>query len=78
MTDSTIRVMLSSDLPTLVPPYFCTTQGTESSAELRSRSSGEDLLVEPDTGAIVFTMGPFLTPRGLQTDDRVEEKTRLS
>jgi len=34
-----MRVMLSSDLPTLVPPYFCTTHGTLSSAGLRSSTS---------------------------------------
>lgn len=34
--------MLSKLLPTLVPPYFCTTQGTLSSSELaRSCASGE-------------------------------------
>lgn len=38
-THSTIRQIESSDLPTLVPPYFCTTHGVDSSAELRRSSS---------------------------------------
>ena len=40
-----MRQMLSSDLPTEVPPYFCTTHGTESSAELRRSSSGVELVM---------------------------------
>jgi len=38
-THSTIRVILSNDLPTDVPPYFCTIQGTLSSAEFRTSDS---------------------------------------
>lgn len=38
-THSTIWVIESRLLPTLVPPNFWTTQGTLSSAELRTRSS---------------------------------------
>lgn len=42
-----MRVMLSSDLPTEVPPYFWTTQGTLLSAEFRKSSSAEALPDEP-------------------------------
>jgi hypothetical protein len=44
--------MLSSDLPTDVPPYFCTTHGTFSSSELRSSSSTGKLVgVDADVDA---------------------------
>lgn len=42
MTYSTIRVMLSSDLPTDVPPYFWTIHGTLSSAEFRMSDSSSE------------------------------------
>lgn len=38
-TYSTILQILSKDLPTLVPPYFWTTQGTDSSVEFRMSCS---------------------------------------
>ena len=42
-----MRQMLSRDLPTDVPPYFWTTQGTSADEELRTSSSGvEDVGVE--------------------------------
>ena len=42
ITHSTIRVMLSNDLPTDVPPYFCTIHGTLSSAEFRTSDSSSE------------------------------------
>ena len=50
-THSTMWLMLSNDLPTLVPPYFCTTHGTLSSAEFRNSSSA-GLVNELDSDAV--------------------------
>lgn len=40
--DSAMDPMLPRNLPTEVPPYFCTTQGTASSDELLKRRIGGD------------------------------------
>jgi hypothetical protein len=50
--------MLSRDLPTDVPPYFCTTHGTLSSSELRSSSSTGKLVgVDADVDVDVELIG---------------------